>query len=151
MPGTDFEICKYGKTVNSRCIDIAAPGRKFCKMHLRRGALANRRYRDRNKVQGRCCKCTEFAVPGHTRCEKHLEILRAYSLRHNTVQRKQRKERGVCPGCGASLHVEGNTIFRKCLHCLTFENVNYTGMLKELTDGVLRMVCPEELRTNPVW
>jgi hypothetical protein len=83
--------------------------------------------RKKRRELGLCFDCSQPAVSGYSRCEKHLEENRRDAFKYRNKNRKllrekrrleikKRKKQGRCRTCGKKLHPE---IDRKteCINC----------------------------------
>lgn len=62
---------------------------------------------------GLCCDCKRPAVKGNTYCQLHLDIKKA----RTDLQRKKRKENGLCTECGQKLELTDRVGFTRCVSC----------------------------------
>jgi len=70
-------------------------------------------YKRSHREQGLCVYCSEYALPYHSRCEKHIRSHRSTQFGINHRNQVERLEKGLCPRCGGE-----RTDNRKyCVNC----------------------------------
>lgn len=86
------------------------------------------RFRKKRMAVGGCVDCSEPAMPGRTRCKKHLlnnyRRVKRYSLKNPELRAyKQRRLRelykldGKCTRCAVELDMYVDAGYTKCLNC----------------------------------
>lgn len=53
-------------------------------------------WREKHRLLGLCRECKNPAMPGHTRCERHL----VFHADSDINRRRKRQRKGLCPKCG---------------------------------------------------
>lgn len=65
--------------------------------------MGNKEYRAKKRGQGLCYDCLSPALPGHTRCEKHMAISACAAMKSKVTRWKE----GRCFTCGRELIEDG--------------------------------------------
>lgn len=66
-----------------------------------------------NKAKGLCVHCPSEVVPGHLRCQFHLD----YGRKQSAERRIKRFEQKQCVRCSAKLHEDMDAGYKHCLNC----------------------------------
>jgi hypothetical protein len=72
-------------------------------------------YKDKeNRWQrGLCIACPKSTENGSVRCTYHLAI----DSKRKAVQKKKRKEQGLCRDCGKALSLTAREDYSRCVNC----------------------------------
>lgn len=79
--------------------------------------------RSKKKANGICAGCSNPAVPGRTRCQRHLNLEKMYSRKRRVYStrdwRQEWLEKGLCKVCGSAEFVPGKKVCERCYsNCL---------------------------------
>ena len=75
--------------------------------------MGNKAYKDLHVLLGLCVDCSEKALTGLTRCEKH----RKSHVENNRELKHWRQANNKCPSCGTPLEEEIDSGNTKCFNC----------------------------------
>ena len=80
--------------------------------------MGNKKYKEDHKKKGLCVDCSEPAVVGKTRCEKHFERNRIYDNKRNKARKQKYKDENKCPKCSAPLtELDLEDGYIECCNC----------------------------------